>query len=172
MHPTTWTKMMNLQMIPAFPSPATRRLFAGDKMADVLVCLKRSVVLLVGQHALYLRLPDQDPAAKVHRIKVDALHKALLAEKDKPLYSKYKLGIVEYGPHWEEETQREVRGGMEKFAAGRPEVYIKYMPMMKLSPSCTQPFLQSIFLTDTENLLEMKSRLCSYLRLSSSQTQL
>ena len=107
----------------------TKRLFAGDKMADVLACLKRSVVLLIGQHALYLRLPDQDPAAKVHRIKVDDLHKDLLAEKDKPLYSKYKLGIVEYGPRWEEETQREVRvisRGMEKFAAGRPEVYIKY----------------------------------------------
>ena len=98
-------------------------------MADVLACLKRSVVLLIGQHALYLRLPDQDPAAKVHRIKEDELHKDLLAEKDKPLYSKYKLGIVEYGPRWEEETQREVRvisRGMEKFAAGRPEVYIKY----------------------------------------------
>ena len=107
----------------------TKRLFAGDKMADVLACLKRSVVLLIGQHALYLRLPDQDPAAKVHRIKVDELHKDLLAEKDKPLYSKYTLGIVEYGPRWEEETQREVRvisRGMEKFAAGRPEVYIKY----------------------------------------------
>jgi hypothetical protein len=60
---------------------------------------------------------------------VDDLHKDLLAEKDKPLYSKYKLGIVEYGPQWEEETQREVSMisiGMEKFAAGRPEAYIKY----------------------------------------------
>ncbi|CAL1150206.1 unnamed protein product [Cladocopium goreaui] len=59
---------------------------------------------------------------------VDELHKALLSEKDKPLYSKYKLGIVEYGPQWEQETQQEVRTislGMEKFAAGRPEVYIK-----------------------------------------------
>ena len=106
----------------------TRRLFAGDKQADVLACLKRSVVLLVGQHAVYLRLPNQDPEAPVHRIQVDELHKDLLSEKDKPLYSKYKLGIVEYGPQWEQETQQEVRTislGMEKFAAGRPEVYIK-----------------------------------------------
>ena len=59
---------------------------------------------------------------------MDELHKDLLSEKDKPLYSKYKLGIVEYGPQWEQETQQEVRTislGMEKFAAGRPEVYIK-----------------------------------------------
>ena len=106
----------------------TRRLFAGDKQADVLACLKRSVVLLVGQNAVYLRLPNQDPEAPVHRIQVDELHKDLLSEKDKPLYSKYKLGIVEYGPQWEQETQQEVRTislGMEKFAAGRPEVYIK-----------------------------------------------
>lgn len=106
----------------------TRRLFAGDKQADVLACLKRSVVFLVGQHAVYLRLPNQDPEAPVHRIQVDELHKDLLSEKDKPLYSKYKLGIVEYGPQWEQETQQEVRTislGMEKFAAGRPEVYIK-----------------------------------------------
>ena len=106
----------------------TRRLFAGDKQADVLACLKRSVVLLVGQHAVYLRLPNQDPEAPVHRIQVDELHKDFLSEKDKPLYSKYKLGIVEYGPQWEQETQQEVRTislGMEKFAAGRPEVYIK-----------------------------------------------
>ena len=106
----------------------TRRLFAGDKQADVLACLKRSVVLLVGQHAVYLRLPNQDPEAPVHRIQVDELHKDLLSEKDKPPYSKYKLGIVEYGPQWEQETQQEVRTislGMEKFAAGRPEVYIK-----------------------------------------------
>ena len=53
----------------------------------------------------FLRLPSQDPEGKVHRIKVDDLHKDLLAEKDKPLYSKYKLGIVEYGPQWEEESQ-------------------------------------------------------------------
>ena len=65
----------------------TRRLFAGHKLADVLACMKRSVVLLVGQRAVYLRLPDQDLAAKVHRIKADDLHKDLLAEKDKPLYS-------------------------------------------------------------------------------------
>ena len=66
----------------------------GDKMADVLACLKRSVVLLIGQHAVYLRLPSQDPEGKVHRIKVDDLHQDLLAEKDKPLYSKYKHAAV------------------------------------------------------------------------------
>ena len=64
----------------------------------------------------------------LHRIKVDDLHKDLLSEKDKPLYSnKYKLGIMEHGPEWQDETAREVRmisAGMEKFAAGRPEAYI------------------------------------------------
>ena len=49
----------------------TTRLFAGDKHADVLACLERPVVFLFGHKAVYLRLPSQDPAAKVHRIKVD-----------------------------------------------------------------------------------------------------
>ena len=50
-------------------------------------------------------------------------------QQPEPLYSKYKLGIVEYSPQWEEETQEEVRAisaGMEQFAAGRPEAYIKH----------------------------------------------
>ncbi|CAK9010960.1 unnamed protein product [Durusdinium trenchii] len=105
----------------------TRRIFAGDRLADVLACLKRAVVIVLGQHAMYLRLPSQDSRATVHRIKVDDLHKDLLSEKDKPLYSKYKLGIMEHGPEWQDETAREVRmisAGMEKFAAGRPEAYI------------------------------------------------
>jgi hypothetical protein len=106
----------------------TRRIFAGDKHADVLACLKRAVVIILGLHAVYLRLPSQDPTSKVHRIKVDDLHRDLLAEKDKPLYSKYKLGILEYGPEWEGETEQEVRmisEGLERFAAGRPEAYIE-----------------------------------------------
>ena len=76
---------------------------------------------------MYLRLPSQDSRATVHRIKVDDLHKDLLSEKDKPLYSKYKLGIMEHGPEWQDETAREVRmisAGMEKFAPGRAEAYI------------------------------------------------
>ena len=60
----------------------TRRIFAGDKHADALACLKRAVVL--GHQAVYMRLPSQDPSAKIHRIKVDDLHQDLLAEKDKP----------------------------------------------------------------------------------------
>ena len=106
----------------------TRRIFAGDRLADVLACLKRAVVIILGQHAMYLRLPSQDSRATVHRIKVDDLHRDLLAEKDKPLYSKYKLGILEYGPEWEGETEQEARmisEGLERFAAGRPEAYIE-----------------------------------------------
>ena len=32
----------------------TRRIFAGDRLADVLACLKRAVVIVLGQHAMYL----------------------------------------------------------------------------------------------------------------------
>ena len=105
---------------------------------------------------------------------MDDLHKDLLAEKDKPLYSKYKLGIVEYGPQWEEETQREVSMisiGMEKFAAGRPEAYIKYANE-EIESCLLQPFLQCTCLTEeTETLPQMKRLFC-HLHRSSSQTQL
>ena len=50
-------------------------------------------------------------------------------QQPEPLHSKYKLGIVEYSPQWETETQEDVRAisaGMEQFAAGRPEAYIKH----------------------------------------------
>lgn len=86
------------------------------------------MIIILGQHAVYLRLPSHDPSSKVHRIKDDNLQQDLLAEKDKPLYSKYELGILEYGPEWEQETAREVcmiSEGLERFAAGRPEAYIE-----------------------------------------------
>ena len=86
------------------------------------------MVIILGHHAVYLRLPSQDPTSKVHRIKVDDLHQDLLAEKDKPLYSKCKLGILEYGPEWEGETAQEVHmisEGLERFAAQRPEAYME-----------------------------------------------
>ena len=102
------------------------------------------------------------------------MHKDLLAEKDKPLYSKYKLGIVEYGPQWEEETQREVSMisiGMES-SQQEDQKLTPSTPMRKSNLACTEPFLQCICLTEeTETLPQMKRLFC-HLHRSSSQTQL
>eukprot|EP00438_Fugacium_kawagutii_P019827 Skav227922 [mRNA] locus=scaffold146:177871:189157:+ [translate_table: standard] len=82
-------------------------LFAGEKEKDVLAVLKRAIILLFTESALYLRLPSEDKEAIVHRVCLEDIHKDLLAEKDKPQYGKYKAGIVETGPTFDAEVQRE-----------------------------------------------------------------
>ena len=65
-----------------------RRSFSGDKPADIRAVLKRTVVLIFGQSALYLRLPSQKDDAPIHCIRVEDTHKDLLAEHDKVWYGK------------------------------------------------------------------------------------
>ena len=82
-------------------------LFAGEKEKDVLAVLKRAIIFLFTESALYLRLPSEDKEGIVHRVCLEDIHKDLLAEKDKPQYGKYKAGIVETGPTFDAEVQRE-----------------------------------------------------------------
>lgn len=82
-------------------------LFAGEKEKDVLAVLKRSIIFLFTDSALYLRLPSEDKEAIVHRICLEDIHKDLLVEKDKAQYGKYKAGIMETGPSFDAEVQRE-----------------------------------------------------------------
>lgn len=82
-------------------------LFAGEKEKDVCAVLKRSIIFVFTEHALYLRLPSVDKEAIVHRICVDDIHKDLLAEKDKPQNAKYKSGTLETGLMFDTELQQE-----------------------------------------------------------------
>ena len=54
-----------------------RRTFPGDKPADIRAVLKRTVVLIFDQSALYLRLPSQKDDAPIHCIRVEDIHKDL-----------------------------------------------------------------------------------------------
>ena len=83
------------------------KFFAGHKRADVLAVL--SVVMVFGQHAMYLRLPNQDPDAIVHRIHTDDVHLDLFSPRDKPQYAKYKVGIEELPPTFAEDVALEQR---------------------------------------------------------------
>ena len=76
-------------------------LFAGEKEKDVLAVLKRAMIFLFTDSAMYFRLPSENKEAMVHRICLEDLHKDLLAEKDKPLYGKYKAGVLETGPDFD-----------------------------------------------------------------------
>ena len=85
-----------------------KKIFSGDGISDIMATLKRSIVLIFGKNALYLRLPSENREAIVHRITVDKVHEDLLSEKDKELYGKYKKGKVEYGHHYQSEIEREL----------------------------------------------------------------
>ena len=86
-----------------------RKFFAGHKRADVLRVLKRSVAMVFGQHARYLRLPNQDPYAIAHGISTGDVHLDLLNPHDKPQYAKYKIGIEELLPTFAEDVALEQR---------------------------------------------------------------
>ena len=82
-------------------------IFAGEKEKDVLAVLKRAIIFLFSDSALYLRLPSEDKEAIVHRICVEDLHKDLLADRDKPQYGKYKAGCMETDQAFDADVQRE-----------------------------------------------------------------
>ena len=68
--------------------------FPGEKEADVIAVLKRSVVFVLGKNALYLRLPSQHEDCVVHRIVSEDVHWDVLAPHDKYLVSQYKTGNI------------------------------------------------------------------------------
>ncbi|CAE7706170.1 unnamed protein product [Symbiodinium necroappetens] len=70
--------------------------------------LKRSIVFVFGKHALYLRMPSENPEVPIHRITVEDVHLDLLSEKDKPYYNKYKQGKIERSPDYDGEVAREL----------------------------------------------------------------
>ena len=65
---------------------------------EVLATLKRSVVMIFEKHGLYLRLPDQDPEAIIHRINTEDIHLDTFLPRDWPYYAKYKIGMEELPP--------------------------------------------------------------------------
>ena len=105
------------------------KFFAGHKHADVLAVLKRSVVMMFGQHSMYLRLPNQDPDAIVHRISTDDIHLGLFSPRDKPQYAKYKIGIEELPPTFAEDVALEQRALQDSMASmvqfKSPDEYIE-----------------------------------------------
>ncbi|CAE7180035.1 unnamed protein product, partial [Symbiodinium necroappetens] len=106
----------------------THKLFAGYKEADIQAILKRSIVFVFGKHAVYLRLPNKDMAAPIHRILMDNIHADLFSDRDKPFYAKYKTGIEEVPPTFEEDVHCEqsliLHGIAELALAGNPSTYI------------------------------------------------
>ena len=102
--------------------------FPGEKDADKMAVLKRSVVFIFGKNALYLRLPSEHEDDLVHRIDVEDLHLDLLAPHDKYLYAEYKTGSLRKGDDFQKWISREQSMIMDSFGEMEtkgPKAYVK-----------------------------------------------
>ena len=79
-----------------------------DGEGDTLAVPMCSIVFVFGKHALYLRMPSENPETPIHRITVEDVHLDLLSEKDKPHYNKYKQGKIERSPDYDGEVAKEL----------------------------------------------------------------
>ena len=106
----------------------TKKFFDSYKRADAMAILKRCVVMIFGKRAMYLRLPSQDETSLIHCIHEGDLHVGLCTDRDKAYCAKYKQGIHEHPPTFEEDIEWEqnpFQQGMEQLQlAGRPETYL------------------------------------------------
>lgn len=130
-----------------------RRTFPGDKPADIRAALKRTVVLIFGQSALYLRLPSQKDDAPIHCIRVEDIHTDPLAEQDKVWYGKYKSGESQKPPGYEDGVAKEqsmLSDGTNKYLdCASPQDYVKevndklYNLLLEKQPFPAQAWLPS-----------------------------
>ena len=73
-----------------------------------LAFLKSFVTVVVGQRAIYVRPPSEDPTTVIHRFAQDDVHKDMLADPGhKAFFGSWKKGQdVEY-PGWEDAVNKE-----------------------------------------------------------------
>ena len=104
--------------------------FPGEKEADVMAVLKRSIVFVFGKNALYLRLPSQHSDGTVHRIVAEDVHLDVLAPHDKYLLSEYKTGNIKIkGSDFEDSIAREqnmIHNSFMNMSEMGPKEYIEH----------------------------------------------
>ena len=94
-----------------------RKPFEGAKNAHIMAVLKRTICVVVGQHAVYVRFPGASVVQIVHRIARDNFHCDWLKPDNKPYYGKYKRGLHEEYPDFESAIDREQAALMNAMAA-------------------------------------------------------
>jgi len=102
---------------------------------------------------LYLRLPSQKDDAPIHCIRVEDIHKDLLAEQDKAWYGKYKSGESQKAPAYEDAVAKEqsmLSDSMKKYLdCASPHDYVKevndklYDLLLEKQPFPAQAWLPS-----------------------------
>ena len=70
-----------------------RKPFTGYKKTHVNAVLKRTITVVIGKKAAYLRFPGAQDGQMVHRIDVDGFHRDWLRAENKKYYGLYKKNI-------------------------------------------------------------------------------
>lgn len=125
--------------------------FSGWKKSHVLAVLKRSIVVIAGSRAMYVRLPSKDANAIVHRIAVAGIEQDWLRDKkrwgddNKEFYGHYKRGAELYYDGFAEqvaEEQKLVDAAVAARGGQRPEDFItecnqKLQELLRAAPTIT-----------------------------------
>lgn len=93
-----------------------------------MAILKRTLTIVVGKHAVYLRFPGSAENQTVHRIATDNFHKDWIASDNKEFYGLYLKGINQFYPAFEANVQQEqdiIDKAMAARGAKLPKVWVK-----------------------------------------------
>ena len=117
--------------------------FPGEREADVMAVLKRSIAFVFGKNALYLRLPSQRSDGIVHRIVAEDVHLDVLAPHDKYLLSEYKTGNIKIkGSDFEDSIAREqnmIHNSFMNMSEMGPKEYIDHCAKKVQQHICPTP---------------------------------
>ena len=134
--------------------------FGYQGMAHIMAVLKRTITIICGKHAAYLRLPSQNQDATVHRIMIDNFHIDWLLEQNKKYYGMYKRGVESYPADYQENLEKEkefVDAAMATRGEKKPEDFIAecneklQTELLRLSPTPPSPVIPVRILPDSQD---------------------
>ena len=102
--------------------------FGNQGSAHVMAVLKRTITIIGGRHAVYLRLPSQSEVGMIHRIAAANFAKDWLQEKNKKFYGMYKRNVERYPVDYQANLEKEkefVDAAMASRGDKTPENFVK-----------------------------------------------
>jgi hypothetical protein len=104
-----------------------RKPFGCNKPAKINAVLKRTIVVIAGKHAMYIRLPSKEDEAPMHRIDFDNIAKDFLVDANKEHYGLRKRGVESFPDDYDDKLAMEsafVDRAMATRGIKKPEDYI------------------------------------------------
>jgi hypothetical protein len=102
--------------------------FGGRGQAHVMAVLKRTITVIAGNHAVYIRFPSKETDATMHRVAFDEFAKEWLQEKNKKYYGLYKRGVESYPEDYDEHLDKEqefVDAAIADRGTAKPEDFVR-----------------------------------------------